>query len=76
MGLLLPVERPKTQHDCYPWHQLQLPRPKACPTHVPPIGPLPTDWKWGADLLPALLRWLNELTWLPPGDGLPEGHPS
>ena len=48
-GLLFPVEHGKVQQDCYLWHQLQLPSPKACPTYIPPIGPLPKDWKWGAD---------------------------
>ena len=55
-GLLLLVERRKAQQDRYPWLQLQLLGPKAYLTHIPPIGPLPGDWKWGADFLPALLR--------------------
>ena len=73
-SLLFPVERRKAPQDCYPWHQLQLPSPRACPTHLPPIGTLSRDWKWGADFLPALLGWLSELMWLQPDDGLPQGH--
>ena len=43
-------------------------------TPPPPIGPLPQNWNWGADFLPALLRWLTELMWPPPDDGLPQGR--
>ena len=66
--------RHKALQDRYPWHQLQLPGPKAYLTYVPPIGPLPRDWKWGADFLPALLRWLTRLMWLPPKEGPPQGQ--
>ena len=58
-GLTFPVERREARQDRYPWYQLQFPRPKAYPTHVPPIGPLPRDWKWGVDFLPTVLRWLT-----------------
>ena len=73
-GLLFLVERRKAPQDCYPWHQLQLPSPRACPTHLPLVGTLPRDWKWGAVFLPALPRWLSELMWLQPDEGLPQGH--
>ena len=65
------MERRKAQQDRYPWYQLQFPGPKVSPTHIPPIGPLSRDWKWGADFLPALMRWLTELMWLPPERGAP-----
>ena len=28
------------------------------------IGRLPREWKWGPDLLPTVLQWLQELCWL------------
>ena len=28
VGLLLPTAQKRIQQDCYPWHQLQLPRPQ------------------------------------------------
>ena len=34
----------------------------------------PRDWKLGPDFLPAMLRWLSELQWLPRDDSLPEAH--
>ena len=27
VGLLFPAARKRMQQECYPWHQLQLPRP-------------------------------------------------
>ena len=74
MNLLFPVEKRKAQQDCYPWYHLQLPRLEARSADLPAIGALPRDWKWGADFLPAILRWLHELVWLQPDDNLPEGH--
>ena len=61
VGLLLPVEKRRAQRECYPWYQLQLPCPEAWLTDVPAMGVLLKDWKWGADFLPAILRWLREL---------------
>ena len=72
-GLLFPVDRRKAQQDSYPWHQLQLPNPKVCLTYVPPIGPLPQDWKRGADFLPALLRWLTRADMAATRRGAPAG---
>ena len=74
VGLLFPVERRKAQQEGHPWYQLQFPGPKAYPMHISPIGPLPRDWKWGADFLPALLRWLTKLMWRPLDEGPPQGH--
>ena len=73
-GLLFPAERKRIQHDCYPWHQLQLPRPRLQPTEVPELGVLPRNWRWGRDFLPAILRWLRELHWLPADDDAPVGN--
>ena len=72
--LLFPVEQRKAPQDCYPWHQLQPPFPKPRLTELPELGPLPKDWKWGGDFLPAVLRWLSELQWLPSDDSLPEAY--
>ena len=72
--LLFPVEQCKAPQESYPWHQLQPPFPRPCPKDLPKLGQLPRDWKWGADFLPALLRWLSELQWLPRDDSLPETH--
>ena len=62
------------QNDCYPWHQLQLPRQRQQPTEVPELGVLPRDWRWGNNFLPAILHWLRELHWLPTDDDAPVGH--
>ena len=67
-GLLFPAERKRIKHDCYPSHQLQLPRPRQ------QLGVLPRDWRWGRDFLPAILRCLRELHWLPADDDAPVGH--
>ena len=71
---LFPVEQRKAPQESYPWHQLQPPFPRACPTELPELGQLPRHWKWGPDFLPALVRWLSELQWLPRDDSLPETH--
>ena len=42
--------------------------------HLPEMGQLPRDWKWGPDFQLAILRWLSELQWLPRDDNLPEAH--
>ena len=73
-GLLFPAEKRQIQHDCYPWHQLQLPRQRQQRTEVPELGVLPRDWRWGNDFLPAVLHWLRELHWLPTDDNAPVGH--
>ena len=59
-----------THTHCYPWHPLQRPQP----TEVPMVGPLPRDWSWGNDFLPAMLRWLREPQWLQLDDDLLVGH--
>ena len=41
--LLFLVEKWKVQQDCYPWCH-----------HLPVIGALPRDWKWGADSVLAM----------------------
>ena len=74
VGLLFPAARNRIQHDCYPWHQLQLPCPRQQPTEVPELGVLPRDWRWGRDFLPAILSWLRELHSLPADDDAPVGH--
>ena len=38
------------------------------------MGLLPKDWKWAADFLLAMLKWLRELRWLITEDTLPQGH--
>ena len=73
-GVLFPVEKRCIQHDCYPWHQLQLPRPRQRPTEVPELGVLPRGWRWGHDFLPAILHLLRELHWLPTDDDAAVGH--
>ena len=74
VGLLFPAARKRVQPDCYPWHQLQLPRPQQQPTKVPEPGPLPREWRWGRDFPPAILSWPRELHWLPTDDDAPVGH--
>ena len=71
--LLFPVEQRKAPHEQYPWHH-QPPFPRPTKTHLPAMGQLPRDWKWGPDFQPAILRWLSELQWLPRDDSLPEAH--
>ena len=63
-GLLFPVPAWHEIRDTYPWHQLQLSRPRGIPPEIPVIGQLPREWKWGPDLLPMVLRWHAELQWL------------
>ena len=63
-GLLFPVPAQNETRDTYPWHQLQLPRPRGIPPEIPIIGQLPREWKWGPDLLPMVLRWHAELEWI------------
>ena len=74
LGLVFLAAQKRIQQDCYPWHQLQLPRPRQQPTEVPEHGPLPRDWRWGRDFQPAILSWLTELHWLPADDDAPVGH--
>ena len=72
--LLFPVEQRKAPQEQYPWHQLQPSFPRPCKTHLPEMGQLPRDWKWGPDFQPAILLWLSELQSLPRDDNLPEAH--
>ena len=76
-GLLFPVSAQHEKRDTYPWHQLQLPRPRGIPPEIPVIGQLPREWKWGPDLLPMVLRWHAELEWLkmpPAHERIPRAH--
>ena len=41
--LLFPVEQRKGSQECYPWHQLQPPFPRPCPTGSLELGQLPMD---------------------------------
>ena len=76
-GLLFPAPARHEKRDTYPWHQLQLPRPRGIPPKIPVIGQLPKEWKWGPNLLPMVLRWHAELEWLkmPPAlEHIPRAH--
>ena len=58
---IFPVPVRKVQQESYPWYQLRPTSPKARQTVLPAMGALPREWKWGADFLPAMLKWLQEL---------------
>ena len=76
-GLLFPLPARHETRDTYPWHQLQLPRPRGIPPKLPVIGQLPREWKWGPDLLPMVLRWHAGLEWLkmpPAHERIPRAH--
>ena len=75
--LLFPVPAHNENRNIYPWHQLQLPRPRGMPPEIPVIGQLPREWKWGPDLLPMVLRWHAKLEWIkmPPAyEHIPRAH--
>ena len=55
--LLFPVEQRKAPQEQYPWHQLQPPFPRPYKTHLPDMGQLPRDWKWGPDFQPERVAW-------------------
>ena len=71
---MFPVEQRKMPREQYPWHQLQPPFPRPRKTHLPKMGQLPRDGKWGPDFQPAILLWLLNLQCLPCDDNLPEAH--
>ena len=77
LGLMFPAQFRKEPRNKYPWHQIQLPQTKRRATPVPVLGPLPKEWRWGPDLLPAVLSWLSELQWLdlpPAEERYPRAH--
>ena len=41
--LLFPVSARHEKQDTYPWHQLQLPRPRRIPLEIPVIAQLPRE---------------------------------
>ena len=73
-GPLIPGGAPQGTAGPLPMAPAATPRTQGVPDVHSPIGPLPRDWKWVAGFLPALLRWLTELMWLPADEAPPQGH--
>ena len=61
-GLLFNTQDRREPRDLYPWYQLKLPQLPLKRIEPPILGPLPPrEWKWGTDLLLAVLKWILEL---------------